>query len=182
MSDQRTSLDESYMRMAEVWALRSYATRAKVGAMMVKDRQIISDGYNGMPGGFLNSQVEIHENGQVRTNPLVLHAESNAILKCAKNGVSSKGSTLYVTMSPCTECVKLITQSGIRRVVYRNQYRDISPLEILEQAGIEVLHLPPESDVPVVVSSPTIYGKILAFFNRIVNFFNRRFAEKGAKK
>jgi dCMP deaminase len=138
----RIPLDEAYMQMAEVWAQRSYATRTKVGALLVKDRQIISDGYNGMPSGFPNEEVEFEENGQLVTNPLVLHAESNAILKCAKQGgVSSDGSTLYVTLSPCVDCAKLIIQSGIKRVVYRNEYRIIDSLVILKLAGIEIMKL-----------------------------------------
>ena len=114
---------------------------------MVKDRQIISDGYNGMPTGFPNEEVELIEDaglagGKLVTNPLVLHAESNAILKCAKNGgVSSEGSTLYVTMSPCVECCKLIIQAGIKNVFYRTAYRDLSSLAILEKAGIPVVQL-----------------------------------------
>jgi dCMP deaminase len=138
----RIPLDEAYMQMAEVWAQRSYATRTKVGALLVKDRQIISDGYNGMPSGFPNEEVEFEKNGQLVTNPLVLHAESNAILKCAKQGgVSSDGSTLYVTLSPCVDCAKLIIQSGIKRVVYRNEYRIIDSLVILKLAGIEIMKL-----------------------------------------
>lgn len=139
----RIPLDEAYMQMAEVWSQRSYATRSKVGALLVKDKQIISDGYNGMPTGFPNDDVEfVNSDGQVETNPLVLHAESNAILKCAKNGgISSEGSTLYVTMTPCVPCCKLIIQAGIKSVFYRNAYRDLSSLEILAQAGISVTQL-----------------------------------------
>lgn len=113
---------------------------------MVKGRQIISDGYNGMPTGFPNDEVEsINDDGFHETNPLVLHAESNAILKCAKSGgVSSEGSTLYVTMSPCLQCCKLIIQAGIKKVYYRNAYRDISSLPVLAQAGIEVVQLSKE--------------------------------------
>ena len=142
----RIPLDKAYMQMAEVWSQRSYATRSKVGAILVKDKQIISDGYNGMPTGFPNDDVEFqNSDGQLETNPLVLHAESNAILKCAKNGgVSSEGSTLYVTMSPCIGCCKLIIQAGIKNVFYRNAYRDTSSLAILEQAGISVTQLKKE--------------------------------------
>ena len=113
---------------------------------MVKGRQIISDGYNGMPTGFPNDEVEsINDDGFHETNPLVLHAESNAILKCAKSGgVSSEGSTLYVTMSPCLQCCKLIIQAGIKKVYYRTAYRDISSLPVLKQAGIEVVQLSKE--------------------------------------
>lgn len=147
MTNSRIDLDEAYMQMAEIWAQRSYATRSKVGALMVKDRQIISDGYNGMPTGFPNEEVEYVEEDALITNPLVLHAESNAILKCAKNGgVSSEGSTLYVTMSPCMQCCKLIIQAGIKNVFYRTAYRDLSSLEILERAGIPVVQLKENSN------------------------------------
>lgn len=144
----RLDLDEAYMQMAEIWAQRSYATRSKVGALIIKDKQIISDGYNGMPHGFPNEEVEYYEDaglagGALTTNPLVLHAESNAILKCAKNGgVSSEGSTLYVTMTPCLQCCKLIIQAGIKQVFYRDAYRDMSSLAVLERAGIPVVQLP----------------------------------------
>lgn len=156
MTNPRIDLDEAYMQMAEVWSQRSYATRSKVGALLVKEKQIISDGYNGMPAGFPNEEVELMEDaglmgGKLVTNPLVLHAEANAILKCAKNGgVSSEGSTLYVTMTPCVECCKLIIQAGIKNVFYRNQYRDMSSLKILERAGIPVIQLKekPSADLP----------------------------------
>jgi dCMP deaminase len=148
MTTNRIDVNEAYMQMAEIWAQRSYATRSKVGALMVKDKQIISDGYNGMPHGFPNEEVEYYEDaglagGVLTTNPLVLHAESNAILKCAKNGgVSSEGSTLYVTMTPCLQCCKLIIQAGIKQVFYRDAYRDMSSLAVLERAGIPVVQLP----------------------------------------
>ena len=144
MTNPRIDLDEAYMKMAEIWAQRSYATRTKVGALMIKDRQIISDGYNGMPTGFSNDEVEFtNPDGSIETNPLVLHAESNAILKCAKSGgVSSDGSTLYVTMTPCLQCCKLIIQAGIKKVFYRDAYRDMSSLAVLERAGIPVIQLP----------------------------------------
>lgn len=152
----RIELDEAYMQMAEVWANRSYATRAKVGALLVKDKQIISDGYNGMPSGFPNEEIEFYADmrdaGTLTSNPLVLHAEANAILKCAKNGgVSSDGATLYVTMSPCRDCCKLIIQSGIKRVVYRNQYRDISSLDVFKRTDIKVEQLmtPPPGLKPI---------------------------------
>lgn len=143
MIETRLPLDEAYMQMAEIWAKRSYATRTKVGALMIKDKQIISDGYNGMPHGFANDEVEFKKaDGTIETNPLVLHAESNAILKCAKNGgVSSEGSTMYVTMTPCIQCCKLIIQAGIKEVFYRDAYRDMSSLAILERAGIPVVQL-----------------------------------------
>lgn len=140
----RIELDEAYMQMAEVWAQRSYATRTKVGALLVdpENRQIMSDGYNGMPSGFPNEDVEIlQEDGTLVTNPLVIHAESNAILKCAASDGGSRGCTLYVTINPCVECAKLIIQAGIKRVVYRSYYRITEGIQILERAKIEVIHL-----------------------------------------
>ena len=125
--------DHSYLEMAEIWAQNSYCKRRKVGALLVKDRMIISDGYNGTPSGFEN----ICEEDGV-TKPYVLHAEANAITKVAKSGNSSEGATLYVTASPCLECAKLIIQSGIRRVVYRDEYRITDGIDLLRRAGIEV--------------------------------------------
>ena len=125
--------DHSYLKMAEVWAQNSYCKRRKVGALLVKDRMIISDGYNGTPSGFEN----ICEEDGV-TKPYVLHAEANAITKVAKSGNSSEGATLYVTASPCLECSKLIIQSGIKRVVYRDEYRLTDGIDLLRRAGIEV--------------------------------------------
>jgi dCMP deaminase len=125
--------DQSYLEMAEIWARNSYCKRRKVGALLVKDRMIISDGYNGTPSGFEN----ICEEDGV-TKPYVLHAEANAITKVAKSGNSSEGATLYVTASPCLECSKLIIQSGIRRVVYRDEYRLTDGVDLLRRAGIEV--------------------------------------------
>ena len=119
--------------MAEIWAQNSYCKRRKVGALLVKDRMIISDGYNGTPSGFEN----ICEEDGV-TKPYVLHAEVNAITKVAKSGNSSEGATLYVTASPCMECSKLIIQSGIKRVVYRDEYRITDGIDLLRRAGIEV--------------------------------------------
>ena len=126
--------DKSYLDMAEVWAQNSYCKRRKVGALLVKDRTIISDGYNGTPSGFENICED--ENGV--TKPYVLHAEANAITKVAKSGNSSAGATLFVTASPCAECAKLIIQAGIRRVVYRDAYRLTDGIDLLERAGIEV--------------------------------------------
>ena len=126
--------DEKYMEMAAVWATNSYCKRRQVGALLVKDRMIISDGYNGTPSGFEN--VCEDENGV--TKPYVLHAEANAISKVAKSGNSADGATLYVTASPCMECAKLIIQSGIRRVVYRDEYRLTDGIDLLRRAGIEV--------------------------------------------
>ena len=125
--------DHSYLEMAEIWAQNSYCKRRKVGALLVKDRMIISDGYNGTPSGFEN----ICEEDGV-TKPYVLHAEANAITKVAKSGNSSEGATLYVTASPCLECSKLIVQSGIKRVVYRDEYRLTDGIDLLRRAGIEV--------------------------------------------
>ncbi|MBQ3872872.1 MAG: dCMP deaminase family protein [Bacteroidales bacterium] len=129
--------DGSYLRMAEIWAQNSYCKRRKVGALLVKDKMIISDGYNGTPSGFEN--VCEDENGV--TKPYVLHAEANAITKVAKSGNSSAGATLYVTASPCVECSKLIIQSGITRVVYRDEYRLTDGVDLLRRAGIEVEQL-----------------------------------------
>ena len=126
--------DEKYMSMAAIWAQNSYCKRRQVGALLVKDRMIISDGYNGTPSGFENICED--ENGV--TKPYVLHAEANAISKIAKSGNSSEGATLYVTASPCVECAKLIIQAGIRRVVYRDEYRITDGIDLLRRAGIEV--------------------------------------------
>jgi dCMP deaminase len=171
----RIDLDEAYMQMAEIWAMRSKANRKQVGALIVKDRQIISDGYNGMPagdeddgcetvewcsaGGWLSPE-EIEEQWphtgtyidssgnemtgryKLLTKPGVLHAESNALTKIAENGgVGARGATLYVTMSPCFECSKLIKQSKIAKVVYREQYRDTSGIDFLKSRGVEVVQL-----------------------------------------
>lgn len=125
------------MRMALEWAKLSYCDRKKVGALIVKDRMIISDGFNGTPTGFENCCEE--EVGD--TKWYVLHAEANAILKVASSTQSCKNSTLYITLSPCKECSKLIHQSGIKRVVYANEYKDNSGLQFLEKAGVEIIHL-----------------------------------------
>ena len=122
------------MEMAAVWAKNSYCRRRKVGALIVKDRMIISDGYNRTPSGFENICED--ENGV--TKPYVLHAEANAITKVAKSGNSSEGATLYVTASPCIECAKLIIQSGIKRLVYRDEYRLTDGVDLLRRAGITV--------------------------------------------
>ena len=126
--------DHAYLEMAEVWSRNSYCKRRKVGALLVKDRTIISDGYNGTPSGFENICED--ENGA--TKPYVLHAEANAITKVAKSGNSSEGATLFVTASPCAECAKLIIQAGIRRVVYRDAYRLMDGIDLLKRAGIEI--------------------------------------------
>jgi len=126
--------DGSYLDMASVWARNSYCKRRQVGALIVKDRMIISDGYNGTPAGFENV---CEEDGV--TKPYVLHAEANAITKVAKSSNSSDGATLYVTASPCLECAKLIIQSGIKRVVYSEEYRITDGIDLLRRAGIEVV-------------------------------------------
>lgn len=120
--------------MASIWAKNSYCKRRQVGALLVKDKMIISDGYNGTPSGFEN----VCEDESGATKPYVLHAEANAISKVAKSGNSSDGSTLYVTASPCIECAKLIIQAGIKRVVYRDEYRLTDGVDLLKRAGIEV--------------------------------------------
>ena len=125
--------DERYLEMAQVWAKNSYCKRRQVGALLVKDRMIISDGYNGTPSGFEN---QCEDENDV-TKPYVLHAEANAITKVAKSGNSSDGATLYVTASPCVECAKLIIQAGIRRVVYKDLYRITDGIDLLKSAGVE---------------------------------------------
>ena len=129
-----TKFDDKYIQMAEIWARNSYCKRRQVGALIVKDRMIISDGYNGTPSGF----EKVCEDESGVTKPYVLHAEANAITKVAKSGNSSEGSTLYVTASPCIECAKLIIQAGIRRVVYKDEYRLTDGIDLLRKAGIEV--------------------------------------------
>ncbi len=130
-------LDSRYLRMAKIWAENSYCDRRKVGALIVKGKMIISDGYNGTPSGFEN-KCEDDEN---QTFTYVLHAEANAITKVAKSNNSSEGATLYVTASPCIECAKLIIQAGIKRVVYSEAYRSSEGLNLLEKAGISTLQL-----------------------------------------
>jgi len=125
------------MRMAAEWAQLSHCVRKQVGALIVKDRMIIADGFNGTPTGFPN----VCENEEGETNWYVLHAEANAITKLARSNNSSVGATLYITMSPCRECAKLIHQAGISRVVYRDAYKDPQGLEFLKQAGVELVHL-----------------------------------------
>lgn len=136
---KREMLDRRYLRMARIWAENSYCKRRQVGAIIVKDKMIISDGYNGTPAGFENV-CEDPESGL--TKPYVLHAEANAITKVACSNNSSEGATLYVTASPCLECSKLIIQAGIKRVVFDELYRITDGLELLRRAGIECLHLP----------------------------------------
>ena len=129
-------LDLRYLRMATIWAENSYCQRRKVGALIVKDKMIISDGYNGTPAGFEN----ICENEDGFTKPYVLHAEANAITKIACSNNNSSGATMYVTTSPCIECAKLIIQAGIKRVVYCNKYSLTDGIDLLSRAGIEVIH------------------------------------------
>lgn len=134
LSEKQIQFDLSYLKMAQVWSENSYCVRRKVGALIVKDRMIISDGYNGTPAGFEN----VCENELGQTKSYVLHAEANAITKVAKSNNSSEGATLYVTDAPCMECAKLIIQAGIKRVVYSKEYRNTEGLDLLERAGIEI--------------------------------------------
>ncbi|MBQ1697571.1 MAG: dCMP deaminase family protein [Bacteroidales bacterium] len=135
--DKQEALDRRYLRMARIWAENSYCTRRQVGALIVKDKMIISDGYNGTPSGFEN----VCELEDGTTKPYVLHAEANAITKVAKSNNNSLGATLYVTASPCMECAKLIIQSGIRRVVYGEMYRLTDGLDLLHRANIETVFI-----------------------------------------
>lgn len=130
-------LDKRYLRMTSIWAENSYCQRRKVGALIVKEKMIISDGYNGTPSGFEN----ICEDENNLTKPYVLHAEANAITKVARSHNSSENSTMYVTSSPCIECAKLIIQAGIKRVVYSELYRTNEGCELLNRAGIETIHI-----------------------------------------
>jgi len=132
-SEKQDKLDRRYLRMARIWAENSYCERRKVGALLVKDRSIISDGYNGTPSGFEN----ICENEDNKTKPYVLHAEANAITKVAKSNNNSEGSTLYITASPCMECSKLIIQAGIKRVVFSELYRSTDGVDLLKKAKIQ---------------------------------------------
>lgn len=137
MTEKQLLLDRRYLRMARIWSENSYCVRRQVGALIVKDKMIISDGYNGTPSGFPN----VCESSEGVTLPYVLHAEANAITKVARSNNSSEGSTLYVTASPCMECSKLIIQAGIKRVVFDELYRITEGLDLLKDAGIEVVHL-----------------------------------------
>lgn len=139
MSDQKKQydLDKRYLRMAKIWSENSYCTRRKVGALIVKNKMIISDGYNGTPAGFEN--VCEDENGL--TKSYVLHAEANAITKIARSGNNSDGATLYVTDAPCIECAKLIIQAGIKRVIFIRDYRLQEGLDLLSRAHIEVIQI-----------------------------------------
>jgi dCMP deaminase len=134
---KQSSFDRRYLEMAMIWAKNSYCKRRQVGALIVKDKMIISDGYNGTPSGFEN----VCEDDHFKTKPYVLHAEANAITKVAKSNNSSENATLYVTTSPCMECAKLIIQSGIRRVVYSDRYSRTEGLDLLKRAGIEIVFM-----------------------------------------
>ncbi|MCR4919679.1 MAG: dCMP deaminase family protein [Prevotella sp.] len=135
MDDKQRKLDWRYLRMARIWAENSYCHRRQVGALVVKDKMIISDGYNGTPSGFEN----VCEDAAGVTKPYVLHAEANAITKLARSSNNSDGATIYITASPCIECAKLIIQAGIRRVVYGEPYRLTDGIDLLRRAGIEVV-------------------------------------------
>ena len=137
-AEKQHLLDVRYLKMATIWAENSYCIRRKVGALIVKNKMIISDGYNGTPAGFEN----ICEDEDNNTKSYVLHAEANAITKVARSNNSSEGATLYVTTSPCIECAKLIIQSGIKRLVFSELYRMKDGIELLERSGIECVHIP----------------------------------------
>ena len=141
-TDKQRNLDIRYLRMARIWAENSYCQRRKVGALVVKNKMIISDGYNGTPSGFEN---QCEDNNNV-TKPYVLHAEANAITKLAISNNNSDNATLYVTAAPCIECSKLIIQAGIKRVVYGEKYRLEDGINLLKKANIEVIYLNPEEN------------------------------------
>ena len=136
-TEKQRQFDKHYLEMASVWAKNSYCKRRQVGALIVKDKMIISDGYNGTPSGFEN----VCEDENNMTKPYVLHAEANAITKVARSNNSSEGATLYVTSSPCIECAKLIIQAGIKRVVYADSYRLSDGLDLLKRANIETVSI-----------------------------------------
>lgn len=135
--NKQLNLDKRYLRMAKIWAENSYCIRRQVGALIVKNKMIISDGYNGTPSGFENNCED--ENN--KTKPYVLHAEANAITKVAKSNNSSENSTLYITTSPCVECAKLIIQSGINRVVFSNLYHNTDGVDLLQRAKVIIKHI-----------------------------------------
>ena len=137
-NSKQLQLDKRYLRMAGIWAENSYCQRRKVGALIVRDSMIISDGFNGTPSGFEN----VCEDDAGQTKPYVLHAEANAITKVARSNNSSDGATMYVTASPCVECAKLIIQSGIKRMVYHELYRLADGIDLLRRAGVECVHVP----------------------------------------
>ena len=136
-SEKQRKFDQRYLEMARIWAKNSYCTRRQVGALVVKNNMIISDGYNGTPSGFEN----VCEDDNGITKPYVLHAEANAITKLARSSNNSEGATIYITASPCIECAKLIIQAGIKRVVYGEKYRLMDGIQLLERAGIEIVYL-----------------------------------------
>ncbi len=136
-AQKQIALDRRYLRMAQIWAENSYCQRRKVGAIIVKDSMIISDGFNGTPSGFEN----VCEDDSGVTKPYVLHAEANAITKVARSNNSADGATLYITASPCVECSKLIIQAGIRRVVFHELYRITDGIDLLRRAGVECCHI-----------------------------------------
>ena len=136
-NEKQRKFDQRYLDMARIWAQNSYCQRRQVGALVVKNNMIISDGYNGTPSGFEN----VCEDDNGVTKPYVLHAEANAITKLARSSNNSEGSTIYITASPCIECAKLIIQAGIKRVVYGEKYRFMDGIELLQRAGIEVVYL-----------------------------------------
>ena len=140
--EKQRKLDPRYLKMARIWAQNSYCQRRQVGALVVKDGMIISDGYNGTPSGFEN----ICEDENNVTKPYVLHAEANAITKLARSNNNSEGATIYITASPCIECAKLIIQAGIKRVVYGEQYRLTDGVDLLKRAGIETIYINPDED------------------------------------
>ena len=142
-ASKQLHLDLRYLRMARIWAENSYCKRRQVGALVVKDKMIISDGYNGTPSGFEN----VCEDEDNVTKSYVLHAEANAITKLARSSNNSEGSTLYVTASPCIECSKLIIQAGIKRVVYAEKYRLTDGVELLERAGVKVEYMNPDENI-----------------------------------
>ncbi|MDE0535276.1 MULTISPECIES: deoxycytidylate deaminase [Tenacibaculum] len=142
LKKKQLKYDIAYLKMANEWGQLSHCIRKKVGALIVKDRMIISDGYNGTPSGFEN----FCEDEEGYTKWYVLHAEANAILKVASSTQSCKGATLYITLSPCQQCSKLIHQAGIKRVVYSQAYKDRSGLDFLEKAGVELTYLPNEQE------------------------------------
>ena len=139
-AEKQLKFDKAYLKMALEWGKLSHCKRKQVGALIVKDRMIISDGFNGTPTGFENCCED--ENGATKWE--VLHAEANAILKVASSTQSAKNATLYITLSPCTQCSKLIHQAGIKRVIYANAYKDDAGVKFLEKAGIEIINLPYE--------------------------------------
>ncbi|MBE7629825.1 deoxycytidylate deaminase [Tenacibaculum piscium] len=140
LGKKQLKYDKAYLKMAKEWGKLSHCKRKQVGAIIVKDRMIISDGYNGTPSGFEN----YCEDEEGYTKWYVLHAEANAILKVAASTQSCKGATLYITLSPCQQCSKLIHQAGIKRVVYAEDYKDTSGIDFLEKAGVKIIHLPYE--------------------------------------